>query len=158
LEGGAIILQDALPPSNVLLNAVVGRVTEERDNGYPVDVFQHGIVMRVDLEMSLIYTSLARCAQALWKDHNPDTERLFIERTGNKLSPELAKECVAKAKEALLQPKLLKFCLEQREQAGVVDDNGEEVAYMLAELMHQVFIKGFNSAEVRGPHQRWYVD
>lgn len=39
-----------------------------------------------------------------------------------------------------------------------MDDNGEEVAYMLAELMHQVFIKGFNSAEVRGPHQRWYVD
>lgn len=115
MEGGAIVLQDALPPSNVLLNAVVGRVTEERDNEYHVDVFQHGIVMRVDLEMSLIYTSLARCAQALWKDHDPDTERLFIERTGNKLSPELAKECVAKAKEALLQPKLLKFCLEQRE-------------------------------------------
>ena len=34
-----------------------------------------------------------------------------------------------------------------------MDDNGEEVAYMLAELMHQVFIKGFNSAEVRSPHQ-----
>jgi len=28
---------------------------------------------------------LARCAQALWKDYDPDTERLFIERTGNKL-------------------------------------------------------------------------
>lgn len=129
LEGGAIILQDALPPSNVLLNAVVGRVTEERDNEYHVDVFQHGIVMRVDLEMSLIYTSLAQCAQALWKDHDPDTERLFIERSGNKLSTELAKECVTKAKEALLQPKLLKFCLEQREQAGVVDDNGRGCIY-----------------------------
>ena len=88
--------------------------------------------MRVGLEMSLVYTSLARYMQALWKDYDPDTERLFIERTGNKLSPKLVKECVAKAKEALLQPKLLKFCLEQREQVGVVDNIGEEVAYMLS--------------------------
>jgi hypothetical protein len=65
--------------------------------------------MRVDLEISLVYTSLARCAQALWKDYDPDTERLFIERTGNKLSPELVKECVAKAKRLYFNLSCLNF-------------------------------------------------
>ncbi|KAF2493286.1 hypothetical protein BU16DRAFT_75751 [Lophium mytilinum] len=154
----AIILQDILPPPNVLLNAVVGKITQEHDNEYHVEVLQHAEVMQLDPGFSLMYTTAAQCAQALWKDHDPDTERLFMKSNENKLSPDIKQKCIAQAKEALLRPDLLDVCREKRRLAGVVNDTDEEVTFMLAGITHQVFVEGFNYAETRGAHQRWYID
>lgn len=162
--------------------AVVSKLVNIHNDTFYVNCLQHAIFLEIDNSMSLIYTPAIRAAESLWVAHDAATERIDMLQYGGghinafRIRLRAAKEtadtqndgdsshhvvlkCWKLAEAALNDGELLNTCL----QAGLCVEypeleRPEKITLLLAIHIHEVFMEGYNKAEVLGSQQQWYVD
>ncbi|EON67696.1 hypothetical protein W97_06839 [Coniosporium apollinis CBS 100218] len=133
-------------PSKGLLVGLVARVKSMENNEIHVAGLQHAQVMELPPDVSTMFSAAVSAAHKLW-------DRLTPEQPNS----EVVKECIAVAKEAMLDPTVLDACRNQRRGAGA-DESDDEIMYMIAEMAHNVYLGGFNTVDLVPESCKWYVD
>jgi hypothetical protein len=133
-------------PSKGLLVGLVASVRFVKSKEIHVAGLQHAQVLELPTNVSTMFTAATTTAHKL-------RERLRPEQP----DPEVIKECIAVAKEAMLDLKVLDACRNQRRDADE-DESDEEIMYMIAGMARNVYMGGFNTAELAPEGCRWYVD
>lgn len=133
-------------PSKTFLRGLIANVKLAEGDKIHVAGLRHAEILEVPPEFSTIFTAAVTAARELWGRLTSETA-----------DPEVVNECIAVAKGALLDPKVLDACRNQRRVAGA-DESDEEVMYMIGGMIRNVYVGGYNSAEVAPEGCKWYVD
>ncbi|KAJ9641502.1 hypothetical protein H2199_005472 [Coniosporium tulheliwenetii] len=102
-------------PSKGLLVGLVASVKRVENNEYYVAGLQHAQVMELPPNVSTMFSAAVSAAHKLWERLTPESS-----------DPEVIKECITVAKEAMLDRKVLDACRNQRRGAGV-DESDDEI-------------------------------
>jgi hypothetical protein len=136
-------------------SGVIARITQLNhsiaDSNRPVEIhvngIQHVMAMELPPEVSLVFNTAVDAAHELWERLEP----------GLGLNKEVVKVCMTAVKEFMKDEKVMDACRKQRREAGAADTD-EEIMYMLAEFAHNIYLGGYNSAEIVPDGCKWYVD
>ena len=129
--------------STGLIEGLLARIVRTENETSFVSGLHHAQILELDSSFGDLFSAAVRGAQELWELELSEAECI--------------KACLKTARKFLLDPKLMKICKQNRIAAGL-DENEEEVGFMVGGMIHNVFKGGFNTIETVTEGHRWCVD
>ncbi len=138
-------------PSKSFLKGLVARIRGTEGTDIHVAGIQHAQVLEMSADTSVMLSAGVSAAQKLWQH--------FAAKQPN--TKEVTAECIVVVTEALRDSQVHDACRNERVKAGADDrpeKEEEELMYMLAGIAYNVYLGGFNAAEIAPDGCRWVVD